>query len=683
MILDLFLQHPWAYLTAALVGLLVTKLLLNKYGNGLNGIPGPALAAFTDLWRFLDVYRRRPEVTQIALHEKYGSVVRLGPNTVSIADPAAIQTIYAHNSGYTKSDFYPVQQTINKSGKRLITLFTSQDEKFHSQLRRSVSNAYAMSTLVQFEPFVDSTTTELFKQLDQRYANQNDVLDFGTWLQYYAFDVIGELTYSKRLGFVDHGKDVDNIIGNLEWLLKYAAPVGQLPILDSLLLKNPLRLQLTKWGFTNSSSPVAIFARNRMLARVDPEKLGDMKFDQDNGRRDFLSRFLEANQKDPEFMNNDRVLALTVANMFAGSDTTAITFRAIFYYLMKNPDDMKTLMAELAEEEKADHFAREDGLVSWNEVRDLPFLNAVVKEALRCHPAAGLMLERIVPARGLEVDGHHIPSGTIVGVNAWVLHRNKDIFGHDADRWRPSRWIEASTEQKRRMENYMFAFGAGSRTCIGKNISLLEMYKMVPAFLRRYELEFPSADNTWHLNNGKLLPILALSNICKHHLLISLLDTDFNTAWFVKQSNFNTLAPRVETDVLLAIKPEHLANIISREKNHEYRKYRLKDGVLRLWLYETGSGGVIPPNTRHEPGSVPTEPFGIGNDDFNAGRKESKYGYPILELYELANPLTLNEMKTRWKMGGAPMGWQYVTSDLWEDRRGEDEERREKVKKLF
>ncbi|CZR44156.1 uncharacterized protein FPRO_13937 [Fusarium proliferatum ET1] len=117
-----------------------------------------------------------------------------------------------------------------------------------------------------------------------------------------------------------------------------------------------------------------------------------------------------------------------------------------------------------------------------------------------------------------------------------------------------------------------------------------------------------------------------------------------------------TRAPRVETDVLLAIKPEHLANIISREKNHEYRNYRLKDGVLRLWLYETGSGGgrsssthiaVIRPSTRHEPGSVPIEPFGIDNEDFNAGRKESKYGYPILELYELMNPVTLNEMKTR------------------------------------
>ncbi|KAM0205025.1 hypothetical protein ACHAQI_009573 [Fusarium lateritium] len=367
-----------------------------------------------------------------------------------------------------------------------------------------------MSTLVQFEPFVDSTTTEFFRQLDQRYANENAALDFGTWLQYYAFDVIGELTYSKRLGFVDQGKDVDNVIGSLEWSLNYAAPIGQLPNLDKLWLKNPLRLQLAKWRFSSSASPVAVFARNRMLARVDPEKLEDMTFDENDGRRDFLSRFLEAHQKDPEFITNDRVLALTVANMFAGSDTTAITLRAIFYYLMKNPADMRTLINELAEEEKAGGFTREDGLLLWNEVRNLPFLNAVIKEALRCHPAAGLMLERIVPAQGLHTNGYHIPAGSIVGVNAWVLHRSKDIFGQDADCWRPSRWIEASTEGQKLMEKSLFSFGAGSRTCIGKNISLLEMYKLVPALLRKYKLEFPSPDNDWSLNN----------------------------AWFVKQSNF-------------------------------------------------------------------------------------------------------------------------------------------------
>jgi hypothetical protein len=58
---------------------------------------------------------------------------------------------------------------------------------------------------------------------------------------------------------------------------------------------------------------------------------------------------------------------------------------------------------------------------------------------------------------------------------------------------------------------------------------------------------------------------------------------------------------------------------------------------------------VIPPNIRHEPGSVPTEPAGIGNEDFNAGRKESKYGYPILGLYSLVKPVTVSEMETRWE----------------------------------
>ncbi|KAF4447830.1 hypothetical protein F53441_8696 [Fusarium austroafricanum] len=112
-----------------------------------------------------------------------------------------------------------------------------------------------------------------------------------------------------------------------------------------------------------------------------------------------------------------------------------------------------------------------------------------------------------------------------------------------------------------------------------------------------------------------------------------------------------TAPDRVLTDALLSIKPVHLANIVSRQKNHEYRKYRLRDGVTRLWLYETSDGGgrssithiaVIPASERRTPGSVPTEPFGIGNAEFNAGLKQSKYGYPILELYELDKQKEVN-----------------------------------------
>lgn len=105
-------------------------------------------------------------------------------------------------------------------------MFNTTDEQYHAKLRRAVNNAYAMSTLVQFEPLVDSTTTEFLRQLTWRHADQPDrICDLGEWLQFYAFDVIGELTFSKRLGFVERGEDVDNIICDLEKALGYFAVV--------------------------------------------------------------------------------------------------------------------------------------------------------------------------------------------------------------------------------------------------------------------------------------------------------------------------------------------------------------------------------------------------------------------------------------------------------------------------
>ncbi|KAJ9604176.1 hypothetical protein H2200_011010 [Cladophialophora chaetospira] len=506
-------QIPAWYLLN-LVGLLIAVYLgINRYGGGLNHIPGPALAPFSNLWRFLVVWGRRPELEHIRLHEKYGPLVRLGPRVVSVADPAAISVIYALNAGFVKSGFYPVQQTIAK-GRRLYTMFSTTDEKFHAKLRRAVSNAYAMSTLVQFEPLVDSTTLAFLDQLEKRFADRvgpDGVCDFSTWLQFYAFDVIGELTFSKRLGFVERGEDVDGIIKNLEWLLNYAAIVGQLPFLDRIFLKNPVRLFASQIGLISSSTPVATFARNRVAARQDVEQ-GEEKPGSSPGskpgRRDFLSRFTEAHHKDREFISRERVLALTVANMFAGSDTTAISLRAIFYYLLRNPEDMENLMKEL--EQIKDDSANADGMFNWNSVKDLPYLSAVVKEGLRCHPAAGLTLERIVPPQGITICGRFIPGGTIVGCSAWTVHRSP-LFGAHPEQFRPKRWIEASTEQKRLMENSLFTFGAGSHTCIGRNISYLEMYKLVPALLTRFEVGFADPSKPWKLHN----------------------------AWFVKQSEFN------------------------------------------------------------------------------------------------------------------------------------------------
>lgn len=103
------IQTYWPLL---LLGALLVHLLRNKFNNGLNKYPGHPLAAYTNWWRFFDVLGRKTEKTQIALHRKYGDIVRLGPNVLAFADPRAIKIIYGLNKGMTKSDFYPVQQAV-------------------------------------------------------------------------------------------------------------------------------------------------------------------------------------------------------------------------------------------------------------------------------------------------------------------------------------------------------------------------------------------------------------------------------------------------------------------------------------------------------------------------------------------------------------------------------------------
>jgi cytochrome P450 len=179
--------------------------------------------------------------------------------------------------------------------------------------------------------------------------------------------------------------------------------------------------------------------------------------------------------------------------VFAGSETTAISLSSVFYFLLKNPRCYHKLMQELDEAVKEGVIEERDGkTVSWAESQKLPYLDAVIQESFRLHPAAGLLLERVVPKQGMTILGEFIPGGTIVGCNAWVLHRRPEIFGQDVDTFRPERWIEAAEGKNglslKEMKATMFQFGSGARTCIGRNVSLLEVYKLVPSFLRRFEV---------------------------------------------------------------------------------------------------------------------------------------------------------------------------------------------------
>ncbi|KAK7750744.1 hypothetical protein SLS62_007295 [Diatrype stigma] len=532
------------------------------------------------LW---DVYGQRPELTHQRLHAKYGDVVRLGPNTLSFADPKALKTIYGLNKGFLKSDFYVVQQSTVK-GRNLASLFSTTDNDFHAQFRRSVNSAFAMSALVQYEPFVDNTTKLFLKQTEKLFVNNPDGCNFTQWLQFYAFDVIGEITYSKRHGFIEKNEDIDGIVNYLGNLFLYVAPIGQIPWLDLLFLKNPLYLKLSQWGFLDATMPVAKFARARMAERLGPNLRGDPdkpllpvvdssgvgvgKGSNTSASRDLLSKFLAARDARPDFMSDTLVLTMAVSMAFAGSETTAISLAAVFYHLLRNPRALARLRAEIDGAARAGFFSDPEGsgLVTWAESQRLPYLDACVKEAFRLHPAAGLPLERIVPEPGAEIAGRYVKGGTIVGCSAWIIHRRPEIWGADVDAYRPERWLVeddgggnplgddagARAERERRvreMNGMMFQFGMGSRTCIGKNISLLEIYKVVPSLLRRFEA---NKHHFFSVTNKQIQ--IRFKDPSQEWKLVN--------AWFVKQQNFQTifqLRDLVKPDAANAVESEKTA----------------------------------------------------------------------------------------------------------------------------
>lgn len=120
----------------------------------------------------------------------------MGPNYYSIDDPAAVKTIYGHGTQYQKSDWYDVWSLRPELVRT--NLFALRDIKQHASLRRHYASLYAMSSLVSYEPYVNNCNKILTNKL-QMCAKSGETIDLSRWFQFYAFDVIGEITVSFDL----------------------------------------------------------------------------------------------------------------------------------------------------------------------------------------------------------------------------------------------------------------------------------------------------------------------------------------------------------------------------------------------------------------------------------------------------------------------------------------------------
>ncbi|KAJ5629935.1 cytochrome P450 [Penicillium herquei] len=509
--------NSWIFpIAVALLLFIITRSITRALKAGLRDLPGPWIARFTPFYRAWRISHGDAPLYYRKLHQRYGPIVRTGPNTVDISDPKALSTIYGINSKFLKSSQSAFYDTFSPffEDKVMPSMFSVRDPATHQALRRPVAQKFSMSSIKSLEPFADECT-KIF--IDSMKDLEGQRVDLGEWLQWYAFDVIGAITFQQRFGFMEQRKDVQNMIADLEVGLQYAGIVGQVPSLHSWMIGNIwVGKFLAMQPFVHAPDPLRSMVQASITLSPHDDLFTDRSDDlyqsstQHGDRPDFLAWLRSEEAKGKPISNRDMMNHLSnnlsvIESSFesqvltyelAGSDTTAISLRAIIYFLAQTPSVYRKLQIEV---DNADKLGKLSEYITYAECLELPYLQAVMKEAMRCHPGVSYPLERVVPEGGTTLCGVYLEAGTIVGMNPAVIHHDKSIFGEDAADFRPERWIDSSEEQVKLMDRHLMTFGYGSRTCIGKNISIMEMGKLVPQIIRKFEMEWASDQPEWHV----------------------------------------------------------------------------------------------------------------------------------------------------------------------------------------
>ncbi|KAL9051533.1 MAG: hypothetical protein Q9162_005962 [Coniocarpon cinnabarinum] len=437
-----------ALIVETLLGVLAISAAFQYFVVSLRNIPGPLLAKITNLWNLLDVWKGRSDVSHRHLHRKYGPAVQYGPGR---------------------------------------TLFSARDEAWHTVMTKRFNKLYTMNSVLQFEGQVDETIAHLISRLTEEFVVKKKP---------YAWDVIGKVTFSRELGFLDQARDIDDLIDTGRRAIHYFSLISQMPFLDQLFDKNPVYpLGPPSFGAAAGWGAKQMYARMAGEDKHDPEV-----------QADFLDLFLDMKKNDPD-VDDNRIIVYLMSNVtkIAGSDTTAIELRAVLYFLCKHVECMNRLQRELD-----DAGMRNASPKPYRDVSRLPYLDAVIRESMRLHPAVGIALERIVPESGLRLpDGRFIPRNTVVGMNPMVINRDEGVYGTAPDEFKPERWLQqkdesnASFEERvHRMKESDLTFGYGKRMCSGRHVAIMEIYKVMATLFATFNVQLVEPTKEWKTQNS-------------------------------------------------------------------------------------------------------------------------------------------------------------------------------------
>ncbi|RFN54531.1 pisatin demethylase [Fusarium flagelliforme] len=434
----------------------------------LRHFQGPAWAAWTKLWLLRTVTSGRMHQIFYTTTKKYGSIVRIAPNSLMTSDATLWRRICAVRSPYVRADWYKGMRF--EPDKDVI--LTYRDEK-HMEMRSKLAAGYAGRESENLEKSMDSRIAELLRLIKHKYTSDDHgyrPFDWGLMSSNLTLDVVTELGFSHCIGNIESNSDRYDYYGSIAKGLPIVTTLTVLPWIvcmfeNSRVLKWIMPSTEDKHGYGRLLG----FAKKRARERFGPEKVE---------KRDMLGSFIRhgITQKEAE--------AETIVQMMAGTDLAATVLRVAVLYIITQPQAHRGLLDEFHAYGLLSERPSET-IVSIVTASKMPYLQACIKESLRiCPPFCGL-LEKVVPPGGdVLADGRVLPEGTHIGVSFWGMMRDPDVFGDDADVFRPERWIHTEAEKLKAMEKSLeCVFSPGRYTCLGKDMAILQVNKVLVEFL--------------------------------------------------------------------------------------------------------------------------------------------------------------------------------------------------------
>ncbi|KZT53062.1 cytochrome P450 [Calocera cornea HHB12733] len=459
--------------------------------------PGPGLAKFSKIWGFLQAMSLRKTMTVHKMHKQMGPVVRVGPNHLSITAPEIIPRLYSYKPFLKDPGFY----TALNAGKAEGHLVSQTDPTQHAKRRKLIATLLTRSAIKGYEG--DILHPKIVQAIVPFQEADGSVMDVLPSLRALTVDAAGELTFGKSFGVLDSPGFKHSVIDALA-VVSEAVPIVQyLPWLNLL----------PRWLITSTPifKPVAKLEELTADAWTIEKALPEPS----EAGRTVISRLAFLLKNDEPRYRDNVATSEAMTMIVGGSETTTMALVAALHQLSLVPADQARIREEvleyIPETVTLDAYLK-SGPPSFQNLQQLPFLSAFVKEVLRFYPPVPGLLPRVVGPDGLTVRNMFIPPGTVIAMQSYTVHRDPEVFP-DPDTFKASRWLDKSEVEIKAMDARFIAFSIGVRSCVGQDFALAQIFIFLALWCRFYEITpAPGADNgiedngvTVHCKHDKLL----------------------------------------------------------------------------------------------------------------------------------------------------------------------------------